>query len=594
MQAGLTYLRRPRRRDERQPRRGVVVVTTALFLVILMGFIAFSLDTGLVTVTQGQMQNAVDAAALAASQEITIAIEEAGQSGGDGTSDINSIAVGAAKDMAVGVAAANGVYLDADTDIQFGKRIFDESTNTWPIQWNAEPYNVVRVQARRTEANTSLPDGQVKLAFGWALGKPSVALQAGATAFVEARDIVVVLDYSGSMNDDSTFAAMSSSRLGKPAVEANMDQIWNTLVGANKSFSNSSKLKFPSGGWGNLKSAAGTYYSYNDDNDVLSALGLDQVDSSGKPKYPFPQEGKNSGGSLKGMPSSSTSQSLWKGYINWVRTDSTVNNYGYRKKYGYRTLVGYLLNNRYQNSQSEDLWRTPHYPFHAMKNGTTLFMNFLESLDFGDHVGLVTYDTQSRVETGVSGGGFDSNVSLGDALISDNYTTVDTIQRSRQAGHYGNYTGMGYGIYSARTLLGSHGRFGARPTMLVMTDGQTNQAPSNWSLPPDWDWDEITDMDGDGDAEYETNDSKKQYAFWQAMEAVNAGVTIHTLSVGIDADRPLMQAIAFVGGGIWIDVPGGSTIQDMEEQILEAFSQIAAAVPPAKLVFEVGTPYTEE
>jgi len=34
--------------------------------------------------------------------------------------------------------------------------------------------------------------------------------------------------------------------------------------------------------------------------------------------------------------------------------------------------------------------------------------------------------------------------------------------------------------------------------------------------------------------------------------------------------------------GIFIDVPGGSTIAAMKQQMLDAFSQIAAKVPPAQ------------
>ena len=52
------------------------------------------------------------------------------------------------------------------------------------------------------------------------------------------------------------------------------------------------------------------------------------------------------------------------------------------------------------------------------------------------------------------------------------------------------------------------------------------------------------------------------------------------------ADRELMQAIASAGGGVFIDVPGGSTIAEMESQLEEAFAQIAAKVPAVKLVFD--------
>jgi hypothetical protein len=45
-----------------------------------------------------------------------------------------------------------------------------------------------------------------------------------------------------------------------------------------------------------------------------------------------------------------------------------------------------------------------------------------------------------------------------------------------------------------------------------------------------------------------------------------------------------MEAIANAGDGICIVVPGGTTIAQMEDELLAAFSQIAANVPPPKLL----------
>jgi hypothetical protein len=77
----------------------------------------------------------------------------------------------------------------------------------------------------------------------------------------------------------------------------------------------------------------------------------------------------------------------------------------------------------------------------------------------------------------------------------------------------------------------------------------------------------------------------KLYAIGKAKEAVDQGFTIHTLSVGADADRDMMQAIAFMGGGLYIDVPGGTSIEEMQDELQSAFRQIAANVPPPKLVY---------
>ena len=574
-----------------QRRRGAFMVMAVPFLVATMGFMAFGIDIAVITMTKTKMRNAVEAAALAAAQQITDAVQTTADGiteGGDVSSsvqDANSIAVEAAKAMAEKVAGLNGVYVDPETDVKFGKR-YQDSSGTFHMMWGeaAKPYNVVKVIARRDNSEEGKPDSQLQLFFAGIMGEKTASVTTSAIAFIEARDIVLVLDYSGSMSYDSEFDAMSSYRLGKSAVEANLDDIWNTLVDSGVTYSDSDKLKFPPEGYGKIDSAVGEYISSNDEDYIFRRLDLDEVDASGNPKYPFPQEGKNYYGNLNGQPSGYSNKNKWKDYIRWVRTDGAVSNYGYRKKYGYRTLVGYLIERRKKNNQSEDLWRAPIYPFHAMKNGVTLFTEFLGGLEFGDYIGLVTYDDSSRVESVLNDDGVPETVNLGDDLITNSYTDINTIQRHKQASHYAPYTGLGYGIRDARELLSSHGRAGARPTILVMTDGNANRSPSNWSLPGDWDWDDVTDFDGDGQADYQTGDRDKQYALWQAVEAANLGYTVHTMTVGAGADRDLMRAIASACNGISIDAPGGATIDEMRAQLLVAFGKIAANVPPAKLL----------
>lgn len=564
-------------------RDGVFLVIAAVCLVPILGFVALNTDLGVIALTKSRMQNAVDAAALAAAQEITSAVEDVGENGGD-TGDANEIAVEAAKQMAAKVSGLNDVYVDPERDVEFGKRVFTDS-GSFSILWGVKPFNVVKVTARRDNDSQDQPDAKLKLFFAPVMGHDSTAITASAIAFVEARDIAVVLDYSGSMNDDSEFRAMSSQRLGQTAVEANLDAIWNSLVAADPRFSDTGLSKFPATGLGQVDSPEGTHLpDVDSDDDIVDALGLTDTDADGDPLYPFPQEGKNSDGTMKGMPSAWENRERWKDYVNFVRTDSDVANYGYHKKYGYRTLMGYLFKRRYRNTQSEDLWVTPHYPFNAMKNGMTLFTEFLDELEFGDHIGLVTYAETARIESDLHEQDVSVEVDLGDNPITDDFTAIDTIQVHKQAGHYSSRTGMGYGIQLAAQLLQEHGRYGARPTMLLMTDGNTNLRPSEWELPSDWDWTSLTDYDGDGSPDYETTNVDRQYAFWEAKQAIDAGIVIHTLTVGANADRELMQAIANASGGVWIDVPGGSTIAEIESQMLTAFRKIAANVPPAKLL----------
>ena len=566
-------------------RRGIVVVLTAFALVAVFAFVALSVDSGRIVVTETSMQNAVDAASLAAAQEITAAVYAAGQGTGSANIDANSIAVASARLMAQEVAAANGVYIDPEVDVRFGKRKHDAETGTWPIEWDGSPFNVVQVTARRTGLDSSQPDGEFPLAFGWAVGRSQVPIKTSSTAFVEARDLVVVLDFSASMNDDSSLR----SSLGQAQAENSLDAMWDSLRDAAPTWPGSSKEKFGPK-FGLIDSYYGKYLSSWDSYYCFNSLQLGAKNSDGSLKYPFPQAGRYNNGTPKSMPSESTSRSRWLGYINHVQNASGT----YNRRYGFRTLMDYLQEKRYSSSLSEDLWRTPHYPFHAIKEGSSLFLSFLTELDFGDEVGLVSYGKWAVQEVSHNDG--EVSIDISDNPITDNYAVIDTLQRRHQAGHYSGWTGMGDGILKGRELLvgvandpedDGYVRYGARPTMVIMTDGQTNQGPSGWSMPGGFDWDEWTDYDGDGNADYSTSNWKKQYSFWEATEAVKQGITLHTLAVGAGADRNLMKAIAFAGGGIFINVPGGSTVADLEEQLLDAFRNIASEVPPAKLVYEL-------
>lgn len=608
---------------QRADRRGAFTALAAFSLVGMIGFAALSVDLGLIAYTKTRLQNAADAAALAAAQEISAAVEQTGASGGS-AGDANAIVESAARQMAERVVELNGFYLDRNRDVEFGKRVYVKSTGRFQVQWGQTPFNAVKVTVRRDNVDMSAPDARMPMFFAKIFGIDSHGITASAAGFVEARDLVLVLDYTGSMNDDSTFAGMNA--LGRSAVEQNQLQIFSelglnlptlpdtpqfvtvsgrasggptvnvTFKGAAAQISSTSnitsvRLTFDNGSTRtqsfnskNVTASGTTSYRYatrcdvtsggrtvsiyNSTSTIKDALGLDDV------SYPFPR-------------------GSWNEFIEFSLAYSQYSVAygheflgGYNWKYGKLTFIQYLLEHRPSYQDTPRLWQTSHYPFHAMKNGASLFCEFLEDLEFGDHLGLVTYDETSRVETYLHEPIDGTLVDIRSTPITDDYQAIDTIQRHKQAGHYASYTGIGYGMLAATDLLKEKGRYGARPTILLMTDGNANRAPSDFKTPKDWDWNKLTDYDGDGWADYTTSDINKIYAFYEAREAIQLGYTIHTLSVGAGADQDLMQAIAFAGGGEYINVPGGSTIEAMEEDLRKAFTRIAANVPPAKLLIE--------
>jgi Mg-chelatase subunit ChlD len=614
-------------------RKGVITVLAALTLILIFAFVAFAVDTGRIVLTQTNLQNACDAAALAASQELSMALE-ANMEGEDGVEE----ALEAAREVAREVAEANGVYIDEEVDVRFGKRWFDEENGEWPIEWDVVPYNVVRVTARRDQEDTSAADGRLPMAFGWAVGVDSVELSNSATAFFESRDIVVVMDYSASMGYDSQFRDASVERLGQPAIETNLNEIWQDLgspaygtmpftptwvtipgqaasgtiphidvtwkstaidVVSTMSLKNV-VLQYSSGHKQTFSSLSGTTGTFAGTGShagkqivkcwIKSGTNSSPDGADYGEKFDFYDNSKIKAGlGLTGVSYPFASGS-WNNFIDFCR-DSTgdatyytqdVADAGYRRKFGTMLFMEFLLRHKEKNSETGSLWQTRHYPFQAVKDGMTLFTEHLATLSLDDNLGLVTYDTVSRIETTEPSAGVD----LSDEPMTNDYAAINSIQVHRQAGHYLSTTNIGGGLDKAIELLEEHQRAGARPTILLMTDGNANVRDPDYELPEDWDWDAITDFDGDGAADFETDDVYKQYAFGKAMEAVAMGATIHTISVGADADRDLMEAIAFAGGGEWIDVPGGSTVAAMEEQMNEAFSRIAAKVPPPKLIYE--------
>ena len=630
-------------------RKGVFFVLVVICLLGAMTFVGMSVDLGMITVTKTRMQSSADAAALAAAQEIVVAVREASWTSNTGLdmAAVQAAAAADARSMAVYVANLNGFYVNPNSDVTLGKRLLNNDGITYTESWGTGPFNCVKVNIRKNNSNAAAPDAKLPLIFAPVVGERAQSITTSATAFIESRDIVCTLDFSSSMNDDSCLSSASVARLTKPAIEASLDAIWAAFVASNVRFSSDSATKkFPSTGFGQINSAVGTYNSNSSSQTVIEALGLytpeknyydswssntsgddyysksssgydyrrytqgtftgqlrrkttsgstwSTVSESIAPGYfpqivesaiPFPQEGKNTSTGMRlGKPSIAVSKSLWLAYADYVRTSSNLNSQGYRYKYGYRTLCQYLMESRQSNSVSEDLWRVPHYPFHAMKMGMDEFCNFMTDLSYGDYIGLVDYAVDARVESGLTEDGADAIVNLGTNLLSTRYGDIDTIQMHKQAGHYSSNTATGAGIIAAVGLLNSHGRYGAQKAILLMTDGQPNISPSGFSLPSSWNWNTLLDYDDNGTADYTTTDADCQYALYQAKLAADQDIVVHTLCIGAGADAALLRAIAKISGGYDIVVPGGTAIANQEALLREAFGVLAGQVPPARLV----------
>ncbi|MCA9102545.1 MAG: VWA domain-containing protein, partial [Planctomycetales bacterium] len=310
----------------------------------------------------------------------------------------------------------------------------------------------------------------------------------------QPREVMLTLDYSGSMNDDSELKSVG--KLGASTVEANIHDMYTELGSPT---------------YGNMTFNT-QYISSTNTSTVLSTLGLNGV------SYPYP------GGS-------------WSDYVNYVKGSITT---AYRRDYGYLTWIDYLQNRMASSSQTPDLWKTSEQPITALKNAVAVFLAYMDEVDTDDRIGLAVYNSPSQ--QGVLEKG-----------LTDDYDTLESISRHRQAGHYDSYTNISAGLKTSREELEDNGRIGSYKLIILMTDGIANR-PSNES-------------------------TAKAAVYSEAQLAADAHIPVVTISLGAGADTDLMQYVADTTGGKHFVVPGDQAPSEYEEDLKEVFRKIAQDMP---------------
>lgn len=610
-------------------RRGVFLVVGAICLVAALAFMALAVDIGVASLTKQQMQAAVDAASLAGAMEITNALANSGTTVGD----VFANAQAQARTKAASVAQMNNVYVNESTDVTFGRRYYDAATKSYLIDWHAgaSQTNVVKVTARRDGSNKSAPDAKVPSLF--AIGTGGTTIKTDATAFIDPRDMVIVQDFSRSMNFDSYFTDEVATGLTKAQIEDALSMVWTDLqpltlgtmtytpqyfVQAQTSSSVTGTVTFKGTSVAitnttGMKSVKLTFTNGNTQTFSVSGTGTKTGTYAGS--------GSNNGRRISTVTITaykvgSTSQTVtlpnhtytsssvmakfglttgnypysggtWSDYVNYVQTSSALPTYGYLDMYGGMTFLCYIMKNYPEHSANKDLWKTRHYPFQACKDGQQLLCDYLTDLGFDDNLGMVSYDTSHRMETKLD----DSNpefpkIDISATPMTKDYATIANLMHYKQAAYYSDSTNMGGGMKDATAMLDAYKRDGSRPAIILMTDGHANTIDSGDSsaLPSGWNWNTLFDYNGDGVADYTTTDSNCKYVLAKVKIAVDKGYTVHSVSVGSVADRDLMKAVAWLGKGYWLDVPAGTTVAAMSDQMREVFAKIASAVPPARLV----------
>ena len=173
------------RNTRTRDRRGTVLPLFAFAIVAICGFVALSVDIGLIALAKTQAQNAADAAALAGARTI------------DGSSNSNlSVASSNASAAAVANQILGQSIQASQVTLVHGAYHYDATNKVFVPQFppvSPDNYNLTKATVNASISNQ----------FAKVLGLSLSNVTCTAIAAHRPRDIAIVLDYSGSMNNES-------------------------------------------------------------------------------------------------------------------------------------------------------------------------------------------------------------------------------------------------------------------------------------------------------------------------------------------------------------------------------------------------------
>lgn len=578
-------VRARRARGPNGRRRGTIIVLTAILMIVILAMVALSLDTGYMYTMQAELDRSVDSAALAGAASLV-----------DG--------VDAANHQVVEYLVRNPVGEGPVTENELGAAMSQFLTNhNSDYQVEMGHWNSVTSQL---EPSTELPSAisvsmeypSLPLFFGRVFGRTSFAVKSKAIAMYQPRDIMLVLDFSASMNDDSELRSIS--RFGHEAIMTNLLQIHGELGSpeyGNMQFAPqyitvagqppqdasqpqiSVEYRYRSVFVTSTMDLSNVVLKYaNDATQKFDGLtGFSGTfagtgDNANQPIYRvWVKSGNNESGEGPGFgepfdfaPSTITAtirsalglssvaypypSGSWNDFIYYAKTSNINRDAGFQYKFGHANLINYWLEKQPCHNQTPDLWKVSAYPVTAVKDAVGVFMDYITTIRTNDRLGLVVYDAS------------DGEAVLERALTTDLNAVVD-VTRHRQAGHYHRMTNIGAGMQVARQHLQTQGRDGAFKMIVLMTDGQANWHNGQYDLT-----------------------GARNHVIAEAEAAAGLHFPIVTISLGAGADLTLMQNVADITESRHFNVPGGQAVAAYRDDLFAVFQDIAAN-RPLKLVY---------
>ena len=194
-------------------RQGATIFLMLILLVIVFTFIAFAMDLGRVQLAQLKLQVASDFAARAGAEAMSRGVGDPNNA----ASHENAIRDEINMVMQNNTIFGSAVAFDQATQINFGHATLTGSTFVFTPTSNGSMDSTT--DSIRVNPNLS----QFPMLFGGFTGRDSISLDTATTAKVQDRDIVLVLDRSGSMFEHDAGTIYSSD------YDPNLRQVEDTL-----------------------------------------------------------------------------------------------------------------------------------------------------------------------------------------------------------------------------------------------------------------------------------------------------------------------------------------------------------------------------
>ncbi|QEG39899.1 vWA domain-containing protein [Roseimaritima ulvae] len=183
-----------RRGTVRRRRRGAMLVLLAVAMVLFMVTAALAIDIARMHLARTELRTATDAAAKAAAEALSR------------TQDADA-AIARGTEIAADNDVNGSPLLLRQGDFEFGRSEENTTTGRFVMNTAGRPLNSVRVRGERTNTSAS---GPIPLMFGNVFNRDFFEARQQAVATYIERDVVLVVDRSGSMRG-SKFADLRSA-----------------------------------------------------------------------------------------------------------------------------------------------------------------------------------------------------------------------------------------------------------------------------------------------------------------------------------------------------------------------------------------------